>query len=80
MPDDYAAGLTRSVVSGRVAYYDQNFRKVIAPRYDWNWHFHKGRALVCADCTQILRTKTDNRQCPAASGVISTGKGKKSFR
>lgn len=48
--DDFSAGLTRALVAGKIAYYDANFKQVIAPRYDWAWPFQNGRALVCRGC------------------------------
>lgn len=48
--DDYAEGLVRSMVDGRIAYFDRRFRQVIAPRYDWGAPFENGRALVCKGC------------------------------
>jgi hypothetical protein len=49
--DDFAGGLVRSRVGGKIAYYDRGFRQVIAPRYDWGLPFKNGRALVCRGCT-----------------------------
>lgn len=49
--DDYSEGLVRSMVDGRVAYYNRAFKQVIAPKYDWGGPFIKGRALVCKGCT-----------------------------
>jgi hypothetical protein len=48
--DSYREGLTRSLLKGKIAYYDINFALVIAPDYDWAWPFHEGRALVCKGC------------------------------
>jgi hypothetical protein len=48
--DSYREGLTRSLLKGKIAYYDINFELVIAPDYDWAWPFHEGRALVCKGC------------------------------
>jgi hypothetical protein len=50
-PDTFSEGLVRSVVDGKLAYFDHSFRQVIAPRYDWGWPFEQGRALVCRGCT-----------------------------
>jgi len=49
--DDYSDGLVRSLVDGKISYYDANFRQVIAPKYDWGWPFKSGRALVCSRCS-----------------------------
>ncbi len=48
--DDYSEGLVRSAVDGKIAFYDQSFRQIIAPRYDWAAPFRDGRALVCTGC------------------------------
>ena len=48
--DDFSEGLVRSLVQGKVAFFDTNFRGVIAPRYDWAWPFKGGRSLVCLGC------------------------------
>lgn len=76
MPDDYAEGLTRSVVNGRVTYYDRNFRQVNAPRYDWGWPFHKGRALVCADCKADPPDTDGQRAVSGGLWGYINGKGK----
>ena len=49
--DYYSEGLTRSVVNGKIAYYDRDFRQVVVPQYDWGWPFINDRALVCKGCT-----------------------------
>ena len=51
-PDYFEEGLTRSLQPGGMAWYDRNFRQVIAPRYDWGSPFHKGRAEVCRGCVE----------------------------
>jgi hypothetical protein len=48
--DDFSEGLTRSLVNGKIAYYDRHFNQVIGPKYDWGWPFENGRALVCKGC------------------------------
>jgi hypothetical protein len=48
--DDYAEGLVRSSVDGKIAFYDRGFRQIIAPKYDWAAPFKEGRSLVCVDC------------------------------
>lgn len=48
--DDYAEGLVRSVLDGKIAFYDRNFKQIIAPKYDWAAPFRKGRSLVCIGC------------------------------
>ena len=48
--DIYQEGLTRSIINGKIAYYDINFKLVLAPGYDWAWPFHQGKALVCKGC------------------------------
>lgn len=49
-PDFFSEGLTRSLVDGKMAYFDIELRQVIAPKYDWGWPFEDGRALVCLGC------------------------------
>lgn len=48
--DYFSDGLTRSLMSGKIAYFDTNLHQVIAPKYDWGWPFESGRALVCLGC------------------------------
>lgn len=49
--DDFSEGLVRSPLAGKLAYFDHEFRLVIAPKYDWGWPFREGRALVCKGCS-----------------------------
>lgn len=49
-PDSFSEGLTRSLVDGKMAYFDAELRQVVAPKYDWGWPFEDGRALVCLGC------------------------------
>jgi hypothetical protein len=51
--DDFAEGLTRSLIHGKMAYYDRSFKQVIGPTYDWGWPFNNGRALVCTGCSRL---------------------------
>jgi len=51
-PDYFEEGLTRSQQPGGMAWYDRNFRQVIAPRYDWGSPVNKGRAEVCRACVR----------------------------
>ena len=48
--DYFSDGLTRSLQSGKIAYFDTKLLQVIAPKYDWGWPFEGGRALVCTGC------------------------------
>jgi hypothetical protein len=48
--DSYSEGLVRSMVDGKIAYFDTAFDRVIEDRYDWGWPFEGGRALVCIGC------------------------------
>lgn len=48
--DYFSEGLTRSLVGGKIAYFDSSFHQVISPKYDWGWPFEAGRALVCTGC------------------------------
>ena len=48
--DYFSEGLTRSLVRGKIAYFDSKFHRVIPPKYDWGWPFEAGRALVCIGC------------------------------
>jgi WG containing repeat len=48
--DYFSEGLTRSLVRGKIAYFDSKFHQVIPPNYDWGWPFEAGRALVCIGC------------------------------
>lgn len=49
--DEFSEGLVRSLVDGKIAYYDASFAEVIPPKYDWAWPFENGRALVCRECS-----------------------------
>jgi hypothetical protein len=49
--DYFSEGLTRSLVGGKIAYFDRSFHQVISPKYDWGWPFEAGRALVCLGCS-----------------------------
>lgn len=51
--DPYQEGLSRSLLDGKIAYYNLDFELVLAPGYDWAWPFENGRALVCKDCARI---------------------------
>lgn len=48
--DPFQEGLTRSLLNGKIAYFDIDFELVLAPGYDWAWPFRDGRALVCNGC------------------------------
>ncbi len=48
--DSYREGFVRTMVNSKIAYYDQNFKMVIPPKYNWGWPFYNGRALVCSGC------------------------------
>jgi hypothetical protein len=48
--DPYREGLTRSLLDGKIAYYNMDLKLVLAPGYDWAWPFEDGRAMVCRGC------------------------------
>lgn len=49
--DDFSEGLVRGLRNGKVAYFNNAFKQVIAPKYDWGWPFRDGHALVCSGCS-----------------------------
>lgn len=49
-PDYFAEGLTRGIFHGRIGFYDQQLREVIAPVHDFAWPFENGVAQVCDGC------------------------------
>jgi hypothetical protein len=49
-PDEFRNGLARTLVAGKIAYFDSTFRIVIPPQYDWGLPFENGMALVCLGC------------------------------
>ncbi len=49
-PDDFAEGLARAHVDGKMTYLNRSFDVVIPPTYDWGWPFDQGLALVCRGC------------------------------
>lgn len=49
-PDPYSEGLTRSMIAGKIAYFDEQLRLVLRTIYDWGSPFENGRALVCSGC------------------------------
>jgi WG containing repeat len=51
--DYFSEGLTRSLVRGKIVYFDSKFHQVIPPKYDWGWPFEAGRALVCIGCKPV---------------------------
>jgi len=48
--DNFSEGLVRSLVNGKVSYFDRRLRQVIPPNHDWGWPFENDRALVCDGC------------------------------
>ncbi len=64
--DEYSEGLTRSLVNGKIAYYDRYFNQVIPPRYDWGWPFENGRALVCKGCK--IQPPDESGHAPVTGG------------
>ena len=59
--DDFREGLVRSLVDGKVAYFNKEFEQVIPPKYDWGWPFENGRALVCIGCVIDEPDKSGHR-------------------
>lgn len=49
-PDDFADGLARSPLRGKVGFIDQRLRLVIPRRYDGAYPFTHGRAVICIGC------------------------------
>ena len=65
--DYFREGLTRSLVKGKIAYYNQAFELVIPPKYDWGWPFSGGRALVCSGCS--IQKPDQSGHKPVEGGV-----------
>lgn len=53
--DYFSEGLVRSLVAGKIVYFDTEFKQVISPKYDWGWPFENGKALVCIGCAEGAR-------------------------
>tara|TARA_R110001606_G_scaffold396245_2_gene570005 strand:- start:49 stop:582 length:534 start_codon:yes stop_codon:yes gene_type:complete len=53
--DYFQEGLTRSLLNGKIAFYNRDFKLVLAPSFDWAWPFQNGKAKVCNGCvlTQV---------------------------
>jgi len=49
-PDEFREGLVRTLVGGKIAYFDVALRQVIPPEYDWGFPFEDGVATVCNGC------------------------------
>jgi hypothetical protein len=77
--DYFSEGLTRSVVRGKVAYFDGNFRRVIPPKFDWGWPFEAGRALVCMGCKPTKRDEDGHGSMDGGDGDSLTRAARKSF-
>lgn len=48
--DYFQEGLVRSLLSGKIEFYNKDFELKLSPAYDWAWPFQDGLALVCNDC------------------------------
>ncbi len=59
--DVFQEGLTRSLVDGKIAYFNPAFEMVIPPKYDWGWPFSEGRALVCSACAKQNPGESDHQ-------------------
>lgn len=51
-PDYFAEGLARTRKNGKVGYFDQSLKLVIAPQYDFGFPFDGGFAIVCNGCVE----------------------------
>jgi hypothetical protein len=77
--DYFSEGLTRSLVRGKVAYFDSKFHQVTPPKYDWGWPFEAGRALVCIGCKPAKSEEDGHNSVDAENGGTSTRAATKSF-
>ncbi len=48
--DYFSDGLARTMIDGKIAYIDKDFKVVLAPLYDYAWPFENGVAMVCEGC------------------------------
>lgn len=60
-PDYYKEGLVRALHNGKIAYYNMDFKLVLAPAYDRAWPFREGRALVCKGCALVESADSEHR-------------------
>ncbi len=65
--DDFSEGLVRSLVDGKISYYNREFIQVIPAKYDWGWPFNHGRALVCSACS--IETEEDGEHKAVIGGL-----------
>ena len=58
--DYFQEGLTRSLLNGKIAFYNHDFELVLATDFDWAWPFQDGVARVCRGCvvTQVNEEHT----------------------
>jgi len=50
-PDPFAEGLVRSLLDGKIAYFDSTLREAFSARFDWGFPFRDGKAVVCLGCS-----------------------------
>jgi hypothetical protein len=60
MPDAFSNGLARLEKDGKIGYYDNTGRVVIAPQFAFGYPFEGGKAKVCTDCKkETKKNKTE---------------------
>nr|WP_086937392.1 WG repeat-containing protein [Thaumasiovibrio occultus] len=72
-PDYFVEGLARTVVDGKIGYFNRDFDIVITPKYDWGFTFNEGKALVCNGCEKHPDEDSDHFTMQGGKwGVINT--------
>lgn len=64
--DYFQEGLTRSLLNGKIAFYNHDFELVLATDFDWAWPFQDGIARVCRGC---VVTQVDEEHTGLTGGV-----------
>ena len=60
MPDAFNEGLARLEKDGKIGYYDNTGKVVIAPQFTFAYPFEGGKAKVCTDCKkETKKNKTE---------------------
>jgi len=65
--DIFREDLVRTVIDGKISYFNSNLKMVVAPKYDWGWPFSNGKALVCLGC--IIEKPDGNGHKPVTGGL-----------
>jgi len=71
--DDFAEGLARTPVAGRIGFMNESLTIVVEPKYEWAFPFDQGKARVCNQISWVQDGESKSMASGSCGSINKTG-------